>query len=101
MTGIQDYEQQGARPREARPDDGVPVSPALRVLTWLGVAVIVAAVIVLALAVQPHRDPAGDATVDSTGIVAGVVLVCTGIVVVSVRVAAGAVIRALRPAPPQ
>lgn len=102
MNETREYELQGARARESRPGDGAVILPGLRVLTWLGVALLVAAGIVLALPLQmPHDTGAGYPRLrhlSETAVLAAVVVGCTGVVVIAVRVAAGAVIRAVGPA---
>lgn len=100
MEQIQGYEAQGARAREARADDGLGPVPALRALSWLGAALIVAAAVLVTVPFQtPHATEAGYKPLQSlagTTVVVAVVLACTGVVVIAVRVAAGAVIRSLR-----
>lgn len=100
MDQIQEFEKQGARPREARSGDGKAAAPDLRALTWLGVAFLIAAVFVLTIPFQkPHDTDAGYQALghlSSTAILAALILGCTGVIVVAIRVAAGAVVRSLR-----
>jgi hypothetical protein len=99
MTYNSTEEQQGARARPTRKEDASATPVGLRALTWVGVVFVAAAVFVLTVPLQtPHATDAGYPPIlglDPWVAVVAVLLACTGVVVLAVRIAAGAVIRSI------
>jgi hypothetical protein len=98
---VSDYETQGARPRPERPEDHRVVPPQLRALTWFGVAFLIVALMVCAFPLlEPHgstRDFLPTHVGELAAILAAI-SASTGVILLSVRVAAAVLLRAINDA---
>lgn len=97
MAELADWETEGAKARPATPDDRVPVPVALRVATWIGVLLLVAAVLVFAgtasLAVRDDETEAHFSARLVIVVVIGAALAVVGAVALLVRLVAGTLVR--------
>ncbi|MCA5924176.1 hypothetical protein [Curtobacterium oceanosedimentum] len=97
MTGLADWETEGARARPATASDQVPVPASLRAVTWTGVLLLVAAVFVFvsAATLGLRQDESGTDLLVRTAVlvVIGVGAAVVGAVALLLRVVAGVVVR--------
>jgi hypothetical protein len=99
MTGLADWETEGAKPRAPMPTDDVAAPTALRVVTWIGVVLLVAATVTFIVAASLSPDDTESAGHFAmrlhTTVLAGMSAAVVGALTLVLRLVAGVIVRAV------